>query len=48
MLAGSGFGDDAGLAHAFCKENLPQGVVDLMGARVVELISLEIDLGTAK
>ncbi len=48
MLAGPGLGDDAGLPHTFCKENLPESVVDLMRARVVELISFEVDLGAAE
>ena len=45
VLAGAGLGDDAPLAHAPGKQNLPDGVVDLVRAGVVEVLALQIDLG---
>ena len=48
VLAGTGFGDDAGLAHAARQQDLAEDVVDLVGARVVQLVTLEVDLGTAE
>ena len=43
VLAGPGFGDDPALAHPPRQEGLADGVVDLVGARVVEVLPLEID-----
>jgi len=48
MLAGSGFGDEALLAHAKGQEGLAEGVVDLVGAGVVEVFPFEINLGPAE
>ena len=48
MLARAGFGDDALLAHAAGEQDLPDHVVDLVGAGVVELLALEVDLGAAE
>ena len=48
VLARAGFGDDPGLAHAAGEDDLAQHVVDLMRAGVVQLVTLHIDLGTAK
>jgi len=45
MLAGARLRDDALLAHAPRQQNLPQHIVDLVRAGVVELVALEIDLG---
>ncbi len=45
MLAGARLGDDALLAHAPREQDLPEHIVDLMRAGVVELVALEIDLG---
>ena len=42
MLAGTRLGYDAGLAHTARKEYLPEGVVYLVGARMVEILTLEI------
>src|SRR5262245_27279010 len=47
MLAGTGLGDDAGLSHAPGELDLAQAIVDLVAAGVIELITLEIDLGAA-
>ncbi len=46
VLAGSGFGDDAGLAHAPGQNDLAYGVVDFVGAGVVEVFALQIHLAT--
>ena len=43
VLAGAGLGDDAGLAHALGQQRLPQHVVDLVGAGVVEVLTLQPD-----
>ena len=48
VLAGAGLGDDAGLAHAPCEQDLAQRVVDLMRAGVIELVALEVDLRAAE
>ena len=44
VLAGAGFGDDAGLAHAAGQQDLAHAVVGLVAAGVVQLIALEVDL----
>ena len=44
MLAGAGFGDDPGLAHAQREQDLADAIVDLVGAGMVELVALEPDL----
>ena len=48
MLAGAGFGDDAGLAHAPGKEDLADGVVDFVGAGVEQVFALEVDFRAAE
>ncbi len=48
MLAGAGLGDQAGLAHVFGEQGLAQGVVDLVRARVVEVLALEVNLGATQ
>jgi hypothetical protein len=48
VLARAGFGDHARLAHAPGQQRLADGVVDLVGAGVVEILALEIDLGAAQ
>jgi hypothetical protein len=48
MLAGAGFGDDPGLAHALGQQDLPEAVVDLVRAGVVQLVALEVDLRAAE
>ena len=45
--AGAGLGDDALFAHASCQQDLADAVVDLVGAGVVQLFALEVDLGAA-
>ncbi len=46
--AGTGFGDDPGLAHPLGQQDLAEAIVDLVRAGMVELIALEIDLGAAQ
>ncbi len=41
VLAGPCFGDDAFFAHAFGQQALAQGVVDLVRAQVVQILTLE-------
>ena len=48
MLAGAGLGDDARLAHAPGEQRLADAVVDLVGAGVVEVFALEVDLRAAE
>ncbi len=45
VLAGAGFGDDALFAHAEGEQGLADGVVDLVGAGVVEVFAFEVDCG---
>mmetsp|Transcript_8686 Transcript_8686/g.23607 ORF Transcript_8686/g.23607 Transcript_8686/m.23607 type:complete len:278 (+) Transcript_8686:691-1524(+) len=44
VLTGTRLGDDPLLAHALAEKRLPQRVVDLMRPRVVQILSLEVDL----
>ncbi len=44
MLSGSRLGNDACFAHLTGNQYLPDGVVDLMGTRVVEVLPLQINL----
>jgi hypothetical protein len=48
VLAGAGFGDDALFAHAEGEQGLADGVVDLVGAGVVEVFAFEVDFGAAE
>jgi len=43
VLAGTGLGDDPGLAEAAGQQGLAERVVDLVGARVGEVLALEIE-----
>jgi hypothetical protein len=47
VLPGAGLGDDALLAHALGEQGLAEGVVDLVGAGVGEVLALEPDGGAA-
>ena len=47
VLARAGLGDDALLAHAFGEQCLPDGVVDFVRARVVEVFAFEVNLRAA-
>ena len=46
VLSGSGFGDDAALAHAACQQYLPDAVVDFVGTGVVQVFTLEVNPAT--
>ena len=48
VLTGAGFRDQTGLAHLFRQQCLTEHVVDLMGAGVVQILALEVDLCTAE
>lgn len=48
VLAGTGFGNEAGLAHPFCQKGLADAVIDLVGAGVVEVFSFQEDAGAAQ
>ena len=48
MLAGTGLGDDAGLAHAPGEQDLAHHIVDLVRAGMIEFVALEIDFGAAE
>jgi hypothetical protein len=48
VLAGAGFGDDAGLAHAPREQNLADGVVDFVRAGVEEVFALKINFRAAE
>ena len=47
VLACARFGDDAAFAHAQRQKALADGVVELVRARVVEVLALEPDLSAA-
>lgn len=47
MLSRSRLCDDAFLAHALAQHGLAQCVVDLVCTRVVEVLTLEVDVGHA-
>ncbi len=48
VLPGSGLGHDPSLAEARCKQDLPECVVDLVRARVVEVLALEDDSASCR
>ena len=48
VLARAGLGYEAGLSHLLGEEGLAEHVVDLVGAGVVEVLPLEIDLRPAE
>ena len=48
VLSGAGFGDDFGLTHAPGQQRLTHDVVDFMGAGMVQLVALEIELCAAE
>ena len=47
VLAGAGLGDHAALAHPHGQQRLAERVVDLVGAGVVQVFALQIDLRPA-
>ena len=46
VLSGSGFGNDAGLAHLLGHENLTDGVVDFVCTGMVQVLALQIELAS--
>ena len=48
MLTGAGLGDETGLAHLLGQQCLPQHVVDLVSAGVVQVLPFQVDLRTAQ
>lgn len=46
VLAGAGFRDHAAFAHAAGEEGLAQGIIDLMGAGVEQVLAFQVDTGT--
>ena len=46
VLSGSRLGDDTCLAHTLGKQNLTDGVVDLVGTGVVQVFALQVELAT--
>ena len=48
MLTSSGFSDQPCFSHLFCKQSLPQYVVDFMRPGMIEVFTFEIYLGAAK
>ena len=44
VLSGASLCDDAGLAHLLGQQDLADGVVDLVGTRVVQVFTLQIEL----
>ena len=48
VLAGARLGDDAALSHPAGKQSLAEGVVDFVGARVVQVFTLQVNLRPAQ
>ena len=48
MLTGAGLGNDAWLAQALGEQRLADTIVDLVGAGVIEILALEVDLRAAE
>ena len=46
VLSGSRLAGNAGLAHLLCQQDLSDGVVDLVGTRVVQVFTFQIELAT--
>ena len=47
VLPGAGFGNHTAFAHPQGEERLAERVVDLVGARVIQILALEPDLCAA-
>ena len=48
MLPRAGFGYDAMFAHVLGQQGLPEGVVDLVGAGMGQVFTLQVDSGAAE
>ena len=46
VLAGAGLGDHAGLPHLLGQQDLADGVVDLVGAGMVAVLALQVEVAT--
>ena len=46
MLTGTGFCNDTTLSHMLSQQRLPNGVVHLVRARVIEILAFEINAAT--
>lgn len=44
VLACTGFRDDTLLAHASCQQSLPDHVIDLVSARMVQVFAFQVNL----
>jgi hypothetical protein len=47
VLPCPGLGDNAPFAHALCQQRLADGVVDLVGTGMIQVLALEVDARTA-
>jgi hypothetical protein len=48
VLAGAGFGDDAGFTHALGQQSLTDGVIHLVRAGMIQVFPLQINLRAAQ
>mmetsp|Transcript_1913 Transcript_1913/g.4478 ORF Transcript_1913/g.4478 Transcript_1913/m.4478 type:complete len:327 (+) Transcript_1913:440-1420(+) len=48
VLTGTGFGNNLGLAHFLGEQNFAKTVVDLVGSGVIQIFSLQKDLGSTQ
>ncbi len=48
MLAGTGLGNHAGLAHAFDQQSLSHDVIGLVSPGMVEVLALDVDACSAE
>ncbi len=48
VLSGAGLGDKTGLSHFFCEQCLSEHIVDLVCARMVKILSFQVDLRPAE
>ena len=46
MLTGTSLGNDTGLAHFLCHQNLTDGIIDLMSTCMVQVFTLQIELAS--
>ena len=48
VLSGTGFGNDAGFAHASGQQNLSQTIIYLVRSGMVQFVAFQINFCTAK
>ena len=46
MLTGTCLGNDTGLAHLLCHQNLTDGIIDFMSTCMVQVFTLQIELAS--